>query len=224
MHLFYYKDPGGNFGDDLNLWIWDALLPGWQGWDEDLTLFGVGTLLNKENLEPFRDRRILVVGSGVGYGSAPPPLPLPEHWDIRAVRGPLSARALGLPEDRGIIDPAILLPDLPEFQTITPSGRPIFVPHVASDARHDWQSACRRAGLDFVSPRGEARAVVRRIAGAPLVLAESMHAAIVADAFRVPWIPVRISAAFNAGKWQDWAQSLGVPSRMITFPLGDLPC
>jgi succinoglycan biosynthesis protein ExoV len=50
--------------------------------------------------------------------------------------------------------------------------------------------------------------VIRRIAAAPLVIAESMHAAIIADAFRVPWIPVRFSPHFHAEKWLDWAASL----------------
>jgi succinoglycan biosynthesis protein ExoV len=28
MKLFYFKDPAGNFGDDLNLWLWPKVLPG----------------------------------------------------------------------------------------------------------------------------------------------------------------------------------------------------
>ena len=42
------------------------------------------------------------------------------------------------------------------------------------------------------------------------MLAESLHAAIIADAFRVPWIPVRIGHKFLAGKWTDWAAGIGV--------------
>ena len=30
LDLYYYHSSHGNFGDDLNTWIWDALLPGWQ--------------------------------------------------------------------------------------------------------------------------------------------------------------------------------------------------
>jgi succinoglycan biosynthesis protein ExoV len=222
MQLEYFRHPIGNFGDDLNTWIWDALLPGWQEWDDTVTLIGVGTLLNEEQLATFRDRRILVIGSGVGYGSRPPRLPLPLGWDIRAVRGPLSAGTLGLPKDRGVIDPAALLPDLPEFQGIRKSGPPIFIPHISTARRHDWDYLCRRAGLDFVAPDGEARAVIGRIAAAPLVIAESMHAAIIADTFRVPWIPVRFSAQFHAEKWQDWAASLGMTIAIPSlFPLLD---
>ena len=207
MDLIYYKDPHGNFGDDLNEWIWDHLLPGWQRWDGSTSLLGVGTLLNKKRLDPLRDRNLLIVGSGVGYGSVPV-LPLPAGWDVRSVRGPQSARLLGLPESAGLLDPAIMVPEFPEYRAIKTAGPPIFIPHHKSVARLDWAAACRTAGIRFVSPTENAKDVIRQIAAAPLVIAESMHAAILADSFRVPWIPVRISHWFNAAKWNDWAESL----------------
>jgi succinoglycan biosynthesis protein ExoV len=207
MDLIYYKDPHGNFGDDLNEWIWDQLLPGWQGWDGSTSLLGVGTLLNKKRLDPLRDQNLLIVGSGVGYGSIPA-LPLPTGWDVRSVRGPQSARLLNLPPKAGLLDPAIMIPEFAEFSAIKTAGAPIFIPHHSSLGRLDWAKACRGAGLDFVSPTENSKGVIRRIAAAPLVIAESMHAAILADSFRVPWIPVRISHLFNASKWDDWAESL----------------
>lgn len=222
MQLHYHKHPGGNFGDDLNAWIWDALLPGWQDWDDDVTLIGVGTLLNEDRLAAFRDRRILVIGSGVGYGTRQPHLPLASGWDIRALRGPLSARALGLPETLGVIDPAAMIPELDGFRDLPKSDRLVFVPHADSVRRHDWAALCQAAGIDYVSPQGEAREVIRRIGSARLVVAEAMHAAIIADAFRVPWVPVSISRKFNPAKWQDWAASLGLtPEIPPLFPMVD---
>ena len=53
--------------------------------------------------------------------------------------------------------------------------------------------------------------VIGRIARADLVVSESMHGAIVADAFGVPWIPIAISHHFNSFKWGDWADSVEVP-------------
>ena len=208
MQLHFHKAPYGNFGDDLNLWIWDALLPGWRDWAPDVVLIGVGTLLNEKILAPYRERRLLIIGSGVGYGQGPPTLPLSALWDFRSVRGPWSARVLGLPRELGITDPAIMLPDCPEFQGTQSSGLPIFIPHHQSIHRHDWVEACCEAGLTYVSPKGDARDVIHRIAAASLVVAESMHAAIIADAFRVPWIPLRFNPFFNAAKWQDWAESM----------------
>ena len=206
MKLYYWKSPG-NFGDDLNAWIWDLLLPGWSGWDDDTTLWGVGTIFNANHLADLTTRRLLVVGSGVGYG--PTPRPAPEQtWDIRSVRGPSSARRLGLETDKGIIDPAAMLARRPGFGDAPKRDRPIFVPHFSSLATHDWGTVCRRNNVDLVSPAGEAREVIAQIAAAPLVLAESMHAAILADAFRVPWIAVSITGNFNAPKWMDWGESL----------------
>ncbi len=44
--LYYCKTPKGNFGDDLNLWLWPRLAP--EVCDEqDSTLFvGIGTILS----------------------------------------------------------------------------------------------------------------------------------------------------------------------------------
>ena len=62
MELLYFGVPGGNFGDDLNLWIWDELLPGWRNWSAESVLVGVGTIL-KRGFVP-EGKRKLVLGSG----------------------------------------------------------------------------------------------------------------------------------------------------------------
>jgi succinoglycan biosynthesis protein ExoV len=53
--------------------------------------------------------------------------------------------------------------------------------------------------------------VIRKIAGATKVIAESMHAGIIADAFRVPWVPVLLSREVAPFKWVDWASTLRMP-------------
>lgn len=209
MDVFYWKTPQGNFGDDLNDWLWDSLLPGWRNWAPGTTLVGVGTILNTVNFPTDKPGHFLVAGSGVGYGEKPE-LGDASRWDIRSLRGPRSAVALDLPPSYGIIDPAIMLSDLAEFQNLPRQGRPIFIPHLSSVNRHDWQQLCDAAGIDYVSPCGDSHEVVRRIATAPLVLAESMHAAIIADTFRTPWTATSISASFNGVKWLDWADSVQV--------------
>jgi succinoglycan biosynthesis protein ExoV len=103
----------------------------------------------------------------------------------------------------------MMLPLLPRFAEPGKSGETLFVPHHLSDPLCTWSRLCTRLGIAYQSPCDDAATVVRRIAAADRVIAESLHAAIVADAFGVPWQAVSISHAFNRGKWQDWALSLG---------------
>ncbi len=207
MQPFHWESARGNFGDDLNLWLWDFLLPGLRDVHPEILLVGVGTVLNDVLLPP--DVRKLVIGSGFGYGN-PPEFTDPAEWDVRAVRGPLTARKLGLDEALGIVDPAVMVADMPEFRDLPRKGGPIFVPHWESTVGGLWPMVCQDAGLGYVDPCGEAKAVIRAIAQAELVVAESMHAAILADAFRVPWVAVTTSRSINSFKWQDWATSLAV--------------
>lgn len=207
MQPFHWESARGNFGDDLNLWLWDFLLPGLRDVHPDTLLVGVGTVLNAALL-PEQVKK-LVVGSGFGYGQAPNVADAAE-WDMRAVRGPLTAQRLGLDARLGIVDPAVMAAEMPEFRNLPKSGEAIFVPHWESTVGGIWPLVCREAGLTYVDPCGEAKGVIGRIARAELVVAESMHAAILADAFRVPWVAVTTSQSINSFKWQDWAASLGL--------------
>jgi succinoglycan biosynthesis protein ExoV len=216
MQPFYWESAHGNFGDDLNLWLWDFLLPGFRNVHPDVLLVGVGTVLNQALL-PAGVKK-LVVGSGFGYGSLPD-LSDREEWDTRAVRGPLTAQKLGLAPELGIIDPAVMVAEMPEFRDLPRTGGAIFVPHWESTVGGIWPLVCQAAGLGYVDPCGEARSVIRAIAQADLVVAESMHAAILADAFRVPWVAVTTSRSINSFKWCDWATSLGVDYRPRQIPI-----
>ncbi len=114
-------------------------------------------------------------------------------------------------------DPAILLATLPEF-TGLPRDGVIFIPHWKSVRYGYWEEICSNLGIEFIDPCGDSKFVVRRIASARKVIAESMHAAIIADAFRVPWIPVALSREISTFKWMDWAQSLQVPYSPVCLP------
>ncbi|MQB41364.1 polysaccharide pyruvyl transferase family protein [Rhizobium sp. ICMP 5592] len=207
MKPFHWESTHGNFGDDLNLWLWDFLLPGLRDVHEETLLVGVGTVLNTSLLPP--DGQKLVIGSGFGYGTLPD-MSDRSKWDIRCVRGPLTAEKVGVPADMGIIDPAVMVTEMPEFKNLPKTKRHTFVPHWESAGAGLWQDICKTVGLSYLDPRGEAKAVIREIATSELIVAESMHGAILADAFRVPWIAVSTSRAINSFKWNDWAHSLGV--------------
>ena len=91
MKLYYSVSSAGNFGDDMNEWFWDALLPGWRDAEPDVTLFGIGTILGKRSLDAHG--RVLVCGSGAGYGATEGI----DHRkiDISWVRGPRTATLIG---------------------------------------------------------------------------------------------------------------------------------
>lgn len=204
MQQVYHLSPQGNFGDDLNAWFWDVVLPDWRSWDSSVTLIGIGTILNAGLLPSGKK---LVIGSGVGYGGVPD-MSNCDEWDIRAVRGPRTAKTLGLDASKALSDPAIILPCLDMFHGIEKTNDVVFVPHVGSDQSFDWAFICDRLSLQYQSPSACPKIVIKRLASARRVIVESMHAAIIADAFGTPWTAVEINKGFNRFKWLDWAESL----------------
>jgi succinoglycan biosynthesis protein ExoV len=214
MKLTYYRDKRGNFGDDLNPWLWERLLPGFLDGRDDVLFVAIGTILNHAIPQtPIK----VVFGSGVGYGTLPI---IDDRWRFYAVRGPLSAARLGLPPETSVTDPAALVATV--FQE-RPRRRGVsLMPHHESGPRFDWASFCRRLGIRFLDPAMPIGKLLREIARSELVLAEAMHAAIVADAFRVPWVPLRLNDHINEFKWQDWCASLDLTCEPASIaPLRD---
>jgi succinoglycan biosynthesis protein ExoV len=193
-----------NFGDSLNPWLWEKLLPGALDQDSSELLVGIGTILNHKI--PAAGHKH-VFGSGFGYGW-PPNVHSPD-WTIHCVRGPRTAAELGLPAQLAITDPAILI------RRFVPPARSrtkeiVFIPHFESLEAGDWEMVCRLANLTFVNPCDTIEHVIQKIRSAKLVVAEAMHGAIVADALRVPWIPLRPLIKKNESKWFDWFESIGL--------------
>lgn len=214
MRLYYQNAVHGNFGDALNEWLWRQMLPGM--WDDDGVVFvGIGTLIDKAIPEA---RLRVIFGSGAGYAPPPDGVASPSgNWRIYGVRGPLTARVLGLSERLAVTDSAILLNGIAELKG-EPRSSTVFVPHWKSVRFGAWQAICRELGIEFVDPCRDSREVIRAIATARKVVAESMHAAIIADAFRVPWTPVALSREVSPFKWADWSLSLDVEYRPFCLP------
>lgn len=219
MELFFHRSP--NFGDSLNPWIFDRILPNAFSLERQDELFvGIGSLLG---LMPGdgRPRTIFTAGFAAGnpatYGAKPQ---LTRADTLLAVRGPLSARELGLPEESAVTDGAALIRLMTRrLPPPLPTGRAAYMPHVGSLWYFDWRELAERAGLDFIDPRDSVDKVLGQIRSADVLVTESLHGAIVADVFETPWVAVRSSRAFNAFKWTDWAQSLGIEFDPIKIPM-----
>lgn len=202
--IYWAKASFLNFGDDMNLWLWPRLFPEFFNRDDEDTVVGIGTILST-NL-PINGR-LFIMGSGAGYAPLPP-TDQRMNWNTIFVRGPLTARVLNLPKEKAITDGAFLAADLFRRPKVVPSGA-IFIPHWKSDIFGDWAAVCGYAGLRHVSPMQPIDTVLSEIAASELVVTESMHGAILADALRVPWIAVRTSPEINDFKWIDWCLSVG---------------
>lgn len=209
--LYYCKTPEGNFGDDLNPWLWSRLAPEVCDESDPRLFIGIGTILSHRI--PSEGIKI-VLGAGCGYSK--PPV-LDSKWRIYAVRGPLTAARLKLDSNLALTDPAMLVRKFPN-----PSGAktfPIsFMPHHQSMLNANWVNLCSRASIHCIDPRNPVEKVLSEIQQSEVLLAEAMHGAIVADALRVPWVAVRMYSQFLDFKWNDWSQSINVPLTVATIP------
>lgn len=211
MKLYYFQNQAGNFGDDLNPWIWDRLLPDFFDDDSDILFLGIGTILNHR--VPIATKRV-VFGSGVGYGY---PILKDGTWDFICVRGPWSASQLGIEPYLAVVDPAVFINQLfPHGHTerllvsLMPAG--------ISASRGLWQEVCQIAGVQYIDPHDDVENVMKQLDQTRLLMTEAMHGAIAAEAFRIPWISVYSGDHLNYEKWQDFCGSLDLTHQPYQLP------
>lgn len=223
-----------NFGDALNPVLFERLLPGLLDEDRGTVVLGIGSGLARV-LPRFTSRRdVVVLGAGAGYVGhrlrwgrgfprealgvtqpvGPPGASTCAYDTSRVrfyfVRGPLTARFLGLEPELAIGDPALLTSRL-SWGPVQRTGRPAFMPHVSTAARADLRPACEQLGIDYVDPRDDVASVMQQIRASDVLITEALHGAVVADSFRVPWTPVFASGWVLQFKWRDFSSSLGLP-------------
>jgi len=218
MDLFYFKSQDKNFGDELNARLLPALMPSAFGPGSPLgTMVGIGTIL--DDRLPNSPGTKIVFGSGVRGLSRP--AVLDKGWDIRFVRGPISATITGAPF---IADPAYAVRLLPDYKNVGKGTGPVgLMPHFGSLSAAPWAAIADRCGLRYIDPTGDVDDVLRQISGCKGIVAEAMHGAILADALRVPWARLAAAAWRREGvhvhglKWMDWAMALRVDPRVEIF-------
>jgi succinoglycan biosynthesis protein ExoV len=215
MKLVHFESPVPNFGDDLNAQLWPRLAPDlFAASDKDRGFVGIGTIIGMDVGELVQ---LEVFSSGAGYDRI-------AKWankrvTFHCVRGPVTARLLGLEPELALTDGAILTPLVDGFPSrATGGGGTAVVPHFETIAFPGWDAACRQAGFRLLDPRGTPAEVIEQIAAAELVLTESLHGAVLADTYGVPWIPFATSRNFGTSKWVDWTASVGLDFDLRLVP------
>lgn len=204
MKLFFYRGRIPNFGDELNLWLLPKVFPDFFDEDPSKLFLGIGSILYNDH-----PKAALKIVFGSGYGGYTTKPSLDETWRVYCVRGPRTAAALSLSQDMGIGDGAILMN---RFRT--PRNKPIhkfgFMPHWESLERGRWKEVCEATNMHFLDPSAPVEQLLNEIQECEVVVTEAMHGAIVADALRVPWIPVLPIDGAHHFKWLDWADALDI--------------
>lgn len=141
---------------------------------------------------------------------------------FHGVRGPVTRDLLGLPADTVLGDPGLLVPLIypkPDVRAQAEpdplNGNTICIPHI-SDQNDDPQllalSGCRRVVRPEIDASEAALAgIISEIARADFVLSNSLHGAIIACAYDVPfafWDSGHIDCPL---KWRDFSRSIGIP-------------
>jgi succinoglycan biosynthesis protein ExoV len=219
MKLNVCRIPGGNFGDDLNDLIWPELFPNLLELNNDIELYGIGTILGGKIK---KSGKRVVLGSGLGYKK---PQELDNDWEIRWLRGKFSAKVLGLDAKYALGDGAVLWSELKPVRSM---GDAIgFIPHHASWESYDWQTVADQAGLLAINPKQSPKHVADQIRQCRAVICESLHGAIFADCLQVPWHSVVLSYRFNNFKWKDWLSLTELPFSpsispcALSYPIDD---
>lgn len=225
MKLCYWKHTSRvpNFGDVLNPYIFNKILPGTFDEDFESIFVGIGTLLEigmgeKLNIpseyldidEP-KSRSIIIFGSGAGYSK--PPI-LDTRWKFYCVRGPLTADLLGLDKKIAVVDPAILIRRLYASKD-TKRHKVSLMPHHSSSSEV-LKTICEETGINYIDPLDTVENILDQISESEKLLTEALHGAIVADALRTPWVPIRTNSKIFSFKWQDWCKSINTEYAPLT--------
>jgi succinoglycan biosynthesis protein ExoV len=203
MKMTYFE--GQNYGDALNPWMWPQIFPNLFDNNDNTVFIGTGSIIGEREF-PTTTKKIIF-----GAGFVPEYHTKPDisgaDWDVFFVRGPRTAKSLGLSPDLSIGDSGIMMRTLVDLKRKQPELIS-FMPHWGSMPRGNWQEVCDLLGIHLIDPRRSVDEVNDEILRSKLIVTEAMHGAIIADAFRIPWIPVLPINKAHRNKWFDWAEAL----------------
>jgi pyruvyltransferase len=133
--------------------------------------------------------------------------------EVKAVRGALTRaklldQGIGCPAIFG--DPALLYADHVKVPRVL-SGRIGIVPHFADQQLPEVKAVVEKHGFHLIDILGDIDDVVRSISGCDWVASSSLHGLVIADAYGVPNVWVKLSDNVMGGsfKFHDYFSGVG---------------
>lgn len=211
MKLLCYPEP--NFGDSLNQYIFWEIMSDFLDNNQAEYFVWIGSILGMEVVHNPKIKKH-IFSSGFAYGEAPK---IDHSFNILCVRWPLTAKKLWIDPLLAIADWALLTP------RVFPRNEPkvydcSFMPHHRSVQFCDIEKLCWLVWVNYIDPCQNPLISIQEINKSKLLITEAMHGAIVADAYRVPWIGVDMYGV-NKFKWQDWMLSLELDTSLSKLPM-----
>ncbi|CDF80634.1 succinoglycan biosynthesis ketolase [Formosa agariphila KMM 3901] len=231
MNLCYFKGDIPNFGDDLNPYIFNHLMPNYKTGNSNVYILFIGTILseafiNDHNLGN-KDLKKIVLGSGIRFINKVPQFDY--SWDFHFVRGPLSSACIQSSlkkEIKYITDPGYLILKTPFYKQLKADKKYdiSFMPHFRSLNQVNWKAICDELGYHFIDPsEPDVEKIMLQIKQSKCLMTEAMHGAIIADALRVPWLRFKCFSHLHEQnyvsefKWSDWLYSMGLKHENINL-------
>ncbi len=224
VYYWLQDQPHKNFGDYISEWLLEHVFDRPRGSFE--TTFLIGSIIADWAIEGMRSKTLPSSTPSLafwGCGLRDPVRPLPDNLQscrFFGARGPLTRDIVGLAGSEPIGDPGLTLR---AFYTPRPShktaGKTVCIPHI--NEPKSAANVLAQTGCDLVlSPKIDSslealERLIDQIASSSLVLAGSLHAAIIACAYRVPF------AFYNSGhidcpfKWIDFAASVEIEAQFV---------
>lgn len=180
-------------------------------------LLVIGSELHKEMLDSLNVPQVFVWGQGKGHG---------EYFDIKsepyankvkifAVRGPHTIRQLDLNKNIPTGDPALLMPLFFKIDKDPAQHKITYIPHHSN--RKGWNEKLEQIGaeryVDIMCSRRRFWSRLRDIISSKFVLTNTLHTAILCQAYGVPWaLCLAEKDELNfPHKWVDFFEFIGIP-------------
>lgn len=198
-----------NFGDDINPQLFERISGQrmrLETGQQKPHLLGMGSILNRSTANSF------ILGSGMLS-----PLACTKYAEVFAVRGQKSRDTLGLSSNTPLGDPMVTIG---LFIERNPKYELGIVPHVTEFA--SIRSAMGKQAK-IIDPAASPMSVVKAISECKLILSQSLHGLIVADALGIPNVWIEPSSKMIGGefKFHDYFSTIDCPKEAVS--VGDLP-